>query len=42
MPESLFFIKLAEKYFEELLEKPYLEGLLIMKQSLVMGKFTMM
>ena len=26
---SLFFIKLAEKYFEELLEKPYLEGLLI-------------
>ena len=29
MPESLFFIKLAEKYFEELLEKPYLEGLLI-------------
>jgi nucleotide-binding universal stress UspA family protein len=29
MPESLFFIKLAEKYFEELLKKPYLDGLLI-------------
>jgi nucleotide-binding universal stress UspA family protein len=29
MPESLFFIKLAEKHFEELLEKPYLEDLLI-------------
>ena len=29
MPESLFFIKLAEKYFEELLEKPYLDGILI-------------
>jgi len=27
MPESLFFIKLAEKHFEELLEKPYLEDL---------------
>jgi len=29
MPESLFFIKLAEKHFEELLKKPYLEDLLI-------------
>ena len=29
MPESLFFIKLAEKHFEELLKKPYLQGLLI-------------
>lgn len=29
MPESLFFIKLAKKHFEELLTKPYLEGLLI-------------
>ena len=29
MPESPFFIKLAEKYFEELLEKPYLDGILI-------------
>jgi len=29
MPESLFFIKLAKKHFEELLKKPYLEGLLI-------------
>ena len=29
MPESLFFIKLAEKHFEELLKKPYLDGLLI-------------
>ncbi len=28
-PESLFFIKLSKKYFEELLKKPYLEGLLI-------------
>jgi len=29
MPESLFFIKLAKKHFEELLKKPFLEGLLI-------------
>tara|TARA_R110000787_G_scaffold43892_2_gene107453 strand:+ start:18828 stop:19652 length:825 start_codon:yes stop_codon:yes gene_type:complete len=29
MPESLFFIKLAEKHFDELLKKPYLDGLLI-------------
>ena len=29
MPESLFFIKLAEKHFEKLLKKPYLNGLLI-------------
>lgn len=29
MPESLFFIKLAEKHFEELLKKPYLKDLLI-------------
>jgi len=28
-PESLFFIKLSKRYFEELLKKPYLEGLLI-------------
>ncbi len=28
-PESLFFIQLSKKYFEELLKKPYLEGLLI-------------
>lgn len=27
MPESLFFIKLAENHFEELLEKPYLADL---------------
>jgi len=27
MPESLFFIKLAERHFEELLEKPYLADL---------------
>ncbi len=29
MPESLFFIQLAKKHFEEILKKPYLEGLLI-------------
>ncbi len=29
MPESLFFIKLAEKQFEELLKKPYLENIRI-------------
>ena len=29
MPESLFFIKLAEKQFEELLKKPYLKDLLL-------------
>ncbi len=29
MPESLFFIKLAEKHFEELLKKPFLDGILI-------------
>ena len=29
MPESLFFIQLAKKHFEELLKKPYLEGILI-------------
>jgi len=29
MPESMFFIQLAKKQFEELLKKPYLKGLLI-------------
>ena len=29
MPESMFFIHLAKKHFEEILKKPYLKGLLI-------------